>query len=133
MNPLTSVIFILIGLTIILRNSYLKSDLKLMLHLFISLVILVPVLLTLANYLFGITFNANRFFSNQRASTFKMSAAPAIAITFTGIAWLLLNTIVLKSEIDSSDLNINSDFSECKTILYLLTLIPGKYILDCGL
>jgi len=107
------------GLPIILRNSYLKSDLKLMLHLFISLVILVPVLLTLANYLFGTTFNADRFFSNQGASTFKMSAAPVIAITFTAIAWLLLTTDVLKPEIDSSDLNINSDFSECETNHYL--------------
>ena len=91
MNPLTAVSFILIGFVILTNSSDSNNATKKNVTLFISFFFLIPVLLTISDFLFYSHFNADRFFFDQRITTFKMSAAAAINFLLIGLALLLYN------------------------------------------
>jgi len=98
MNPLTAVNFILIGTLILLKNLELKQGLKKSLQLLITMAILVPVVLTLSDFLFKTSLNADRFFTDTRETTYKMSLASCVTFFLIGIALLLSNFSIKTSK-----------------------------------
>lgn len=91
MNPLTAVNFLLLGAFVLVNNLDMGQGIKKVLSLLITVFILVPALINFSDFVLHTHYNADRFFTDTRTTTYKMTLVTNLNFILVGIALLLSN------------------------------------------